>query len=82
MAWQFDLPEKGEGVIQAFRREQPPRNAPREASRLGSHAAYVLANFDVPGSTEMSGSELMEKGLTIPIKEKPGAVVIWYVKKR
>ena len=44
MAWQFDSPEKGEGVVQAFRREkcvfesgrsETPRPEPRRPLRSG-----------------------------------------------
>ena len=79
IAWQFDRPEVGSGVVQAFR-----RNASQEASKtfrldgLDPAAQYEITNFDVEGSTKASGNELMEKGLTVEIKEKPGAAVIVY----
>jgi hypothetical protein len=32
----------------------------------------------VEGSTEASGAELMDKGLTIELSEKPGSAIITY----
>jgi hypothetical protein len=39
---------------------------------------YVFVNFDVEGSTKISGKELIDKGQIVEIKDKPGAVVITY----
>jgi len=79
MAWQFDRPEAGEGVFQAFRRAESVYESARFKLRgLDPDARYAVANLDAPGSTEMTGRELMERGLAISIKEQPGAVVITY----
>lgn len=40
-----------------------------------------MTNLDMAGAIEMSGRELMENGLPIAIKDRPGAVVIAYKKK-
>jgi alpha-galactosidase len=82
MAWQFDRPERGDGVVQAFRRAE----SIYESARLRLHAlepdaVYVLTNLDETGSTEMTGRELSDKGWLIPIKQRPGAVVLTYKKK-
>jgi hypothetical protein len=45
-------------------------------------ATYEVTNFDLEGSTEVSGKELMEQGLKIEIKDKPGAAVIVYRRVR
>ena len=42
---------------------------------------YVLTNLDDPGTTEMTGRELLDGGLPVVIKEKPGAAIITYQKK-
>jgi alpha-galactosidase len=81
MAWQFDLPEKGEGLVQAFRR---PENG--EESRtfrlygLAPKATYELTDFDSPGAAKKTGRDLMEKGLTIVTAQKPRAAIITYRK--
>jgi hypothetical protein len=39
---------------------------------------YEVTNFDVEGATKVCGKDLMEKGLTVEIADKPGAAVIVY----
>ncbi|HEV2355015.1 MAG TPA: alpha-galactosidase, partial [Puia sp.] len=79
MVWQFNRPNAGEGVVQAFRRLESPHGvAVFKLRGLKEQARYEVTNFDVKGSTEISGRELMERGLTIQINEKPGAAVITY----
>jgi alpha-galactosidase len=79
MAWQYDKPETGEGVVQAFRRDKC-----QEASRsfrlsgLDPAATYRVTNLDAEASAEISGKDLTEKGLTVEIKSKPGAAIITY----
>ena len=80
IAWQFDRPEQGDGVVQAFRRDKCEKQTGTfRLSGLDSAAQYELNNFDAEGKTRASGKELMEKGLTIDIQEKPGAAVVFYV---
>jgi alpha-galactosidase len=82
MAWQFDRPEIGEGFIQAFRREKnDAESAQIKLLGLEPNAVYSLTNFDVAGTTEMTGHELMDTGLPVAIKDKPGSAVIMYKKK-
>ena len=79
MAWQFDRPEQGDGVVQAFRRgncDEPTRTF--QLNGLDPSAHYKITNFDVKGSFKLSGRELMEHGLTVEIKDKPGAAIITY----
>ena len=83
IAWQFDCPEKGGGLIQAFRREQ------NEAAtrvlflkNLEASAKYELVNFDLGTPQIHTGKILMRDGLQVAIDKKPGAVVILYRKRR
>jgi alpha-galactosidase len=79
IAWQFYRTEQGTGVIQVFRRSNC--DDPTKVFRLNgldTEAQYEVVDFDVKGSTKISGKELMEKGLTKEIKDKPGAAVITY----
>ena len=79
IGWQFNRPENGDGVIQVFRRESCGENSIRITMYgLKPDAQYELTNFDVAGSAIFTGRELMEKGLNVEIKEKPGAAVISY----
>jgi alpha-galactosidase len=79
IAWQFNRPEQCDGVIQAFRRDSCDVVSKTFTLRgLNPTSEYEITNFDVAGSTKVSGRELMEKGLTAEIVNKPGAVVITY----
>lgn len=81
MAWQFNCPEIGEGMVQAFRREKSVYESARFKLRgLSPDARYTIKNMDTPGLEEMTGSELMEKGLVVSIPDQPGAVIITYEK--
>ena len=79
VAWQFDRPELGGGVVQAFRRAQA--EAPTKTFRLRGldpAAQYRLTDFDVTGSTKASGKQLMSEGIIVKLPRAPGAAVISY----
>ncbi|MGA2115803.1 MAG: alpha-galactosidase [Bryobacteraceae bacterium] len=79
MGWQFDLPEKGEGMVQAFRRPDSPFEEARFPLRgLDGKASYVVKDMDGAAEITMSGAELMERGLPVTVKERPGAAVVTY----
>jgi alpha-galactosidase len=79
IGWQFDRPEAGKGVVQAFRRHDSVYESMRVKLRgLDPATRYTLKNFDLPATTEVSGKDLMEKGLLIEIAQQPGAVIIIY----
>ncbi len=83
MAWQFDCPEEGEGMVQAFRRAESVYEAARFKLRgLDPDARYVVTDIDAPPGRETAGRELMEAGLLVPLKEQPAAAVITYKKVR
>jgi alpha-galactosidase len=82
MAWQFDCPETGEGVVQAFRRgKNAEESATFKLHGLELDAVYILTDLDVEGVEELTGRDLLEKGLSVTLKEKPSAAVITYKKK-
>jgi len=79
IAWQFNRPETGDGVVQALRR--PDSDEATQTYRLRGldpAAVYEVMNFDADGSTKALGADLMEKGLPVEIKAQPGAAVIVY----
>ncbi len=79
MAWQFNRPEQGDGVVQAFRRNANQEDLQTFRLRgLDPMMEYEVTNFDVAGSTRVSGKDLMETGLIVPIANVPGAAVIMY----
>lgn len=82
MAWQFDCPERGEGMVQAFRRAASPDESLRvKLHGLEPETRYVVTDLDTATATGMTGNELLEQGLTIVLREKPGAAVLLYHKK-
>ena len=84
IAWQFDRPERGEGVVQAFRRDKSFYESARLNLRgLEPTARYAVMSLDTPTARqEFSGSELMDKGLLVEIPTRPAAVVIAYRKAK
>jgi alpha-galactosidase len=82
IAWQFDCPERGEGMVQAFRRNDSFYESIRvKLHGLTPGATYAVANLDTAETKNLTGRELLESGLSIAIKDRPGAVVITYRKK-
>ena len=57
IGWQFNVPERGEGVVQAFRRSESPYESIRVTLQgLEGDAIYSLSNLDIPGDTELTGA--------------------------
>ncbi|MBI4602752.1 MAG: alpha-galactosidase, partial [Planctomycetes bacterium] len=83
IAWQFHVPESGEGFVQAFRRAGSVfRAADLRLQGLEPDREYA---FGEPGGGEtarFAGRELLEKGLPVTIAERPGAAVIAYRRVR
>jgi alpha-galactosidase len=78
-AFQFDRPESGDGMVEVFRRGKSPFEAARFQLRgLQPGTRYTVTDLDATGSKELTGREMMEEGLPVVIKAKPGAVVITY----
>ncbi len=78
-AWQFNRPEQGDGILQAFRRKKcDDASKTFRLRHLDPSAQYEITNFDMEGSTTLPGKELMEAGLAIKIEGQPGAAVIVY----
>jgi hypothetical protein len=72
----------GEGMVQAFRRSESGSKAIQLKLRgLDPDVVYTLKNFDVIGTTEMTGRELMDGGLPVVVKDRPGAAIVVYKKK-
>ena len=83
LAWQFDRPEAGRGVVQAFRREGSVSETARVKLRgLDPVARYRLTDLDHPAiAREVPGRELMETGLELAISGRPGSAVLTYEKQ-
>ena len=82
IAWQFDRPDLGGGVIQAFRRDK--NGEPLQRLRLfglAPRAKYEITDHDGGAPRTMSGKELMQSGLPVEIKTQPGSAVIFYKRR-
>ena len=75
MAWQFDRPDLGEGVVQVFRRP----NSIYEAARLRLGGLDPEAKYSLSGKT-YTGRELMETGLLVALPNQPESAMIAYKK--
>ena len=79
MAWQFDRPESGDGMAQAFRRADSIYEAARLRLRgLDPDARYEVRDGDSETATQITGRELMESGLLVTLPDRPQAAVIMY----
>ena len=84
IAWQFHRTEQGDGVVQAFLRDEnnnqvePARNL--RLRGLDPSATYRVTNLDEATSNTLSGSHLMDEGVQVKLLTKPGAAVIVYKK--
>jgi alpha-galactosidase len=79
LAWQFDRPGQGDGVIEAFRR--PGSEQARLTVRLiglDPSGHYAVTDLATGRTSALAGSELLERGLTIDIEARPGAIAIKY----
>ena len=80
-AWQFNRPEQGDGMVQAFRRDEnkdPTKNLPLRGLDLA--ATYEVTDLDAKTPNTISGKDLMQHGLHVAIAEKRGAAIIVYKK--
>ena len=78
-AWQFDVSESGEGVVQAFRRAECSEQTARLKLRgLEPDRLYLVTDADTDGVQEIAGRHLMQPGLLVTIPDQPGAAVITY----
>jgi len=81
LGWQFDRPDLGKGMVQVFRRPESVYEVGRLKLRgLDTEARYVVTDLDQNTPHEVSGDELVQKGLRIEIVDRPGAVIIAYRK--
>jgi len=81
MAWQFDRPDLGEGVIQVFRRRESPYESARFRLRaLDTNAKYRVKNLDEPDGQEFTGRELSETGFRVSAERRPSALTFVYLR--
>jgi len=83
MGWQFDRPETGEGMVQAFRREECAEGSlTLKLQGLDPEAVYAVKNLDSGEAMEATGRALTDQGLTVTIADRPGSVLLSYRRVR
>ncbi len=81
MAWQFDRPEAGEGMVQVFRRaESIFTGAALPLGGLDAAAQYSFTDMATGETSAFTGAELTTKGLPVHLEERPEALVYSYKK--
>jgi len=81
IGWQFDRPDLGTGMVQVFRRSESfYKVADLRLHCLDPDASYRVTNLDLTTTDVILGRQLMDTGLPVELKERPGAVVIAYEK--
>jgi alpha-galactosidase len=81
MAWQFGSPDQRAGVVQAFRRDKSSFvSAVFRLRDLNENATYTVEDIDSLQTRQISGKDLMEKGLLVSIHDAPGAAILKYYK--
>lgn len=79
IAWQFHDAAKNAGMVQAFRREANGQSDNTFTLHgLDENATYALRDLNGVVLADASGSELMQKGISVSIVAQPGATVITY----
>jgi alpha-galactosidase len=83
MAWQFDRPETGEGMVQVFRRHNSFYESARfKLSGVDAEANYLVCNLDTGVQERHSGRVLLNDGLPVTIAAKPGVAILTYQRQQ
>jgi alpha-galactosidase len=81
LAWQFDRPEAGEGMVQAFRRRASATATMALPLRgLDVTARYAVYDFDTGTSTIQAGAALATAGLSVTLGDAGSAAVYRYTR--
>jgi alpha-galactosidase len=79
MAFQFDRPAAGSGVVLAFRRPDARATSMRLMLHgLDAAGQYRIENFDLNGSQMLSGKSLMQHGLELSLLDAPASAIVHY----
>jgi alpha-galactosidase len=83
MAWQFDQPDKGKGMVQVFRHDQSSSAATHfKLQGLEAKARYTVVNLAEPAvNQEFDGRELMDSGIPVVVPNPRAAAVLLYQRK-
>ncbi len=78
VAWQFDRPEAGRGLIQAIRLPDAPGAAYTvHPEGLDPEATYALENPETSETRKLTGRDLIDDGLTFALEPRNGAIWLY-----
>jgi alpha-galactosidase len=78
-ARQFDRPDAGEGIVQAFRRKDCMEESQVFKLRgLAPQAAYSMEDMDTGKSETRTGRQWMDEGLAVNLDNRPSAAIFTY----
>lgn len=81
VGWQFNRPAEGDGIVQAFRRDEAAdTERTYKLGGLDPEADYEVYNGDDNTTVVRSGRELMESGIAITLPEPRSSVLLRYSK--
>lgn len=79
MAWQWDRPDMGQGMVQAFRRpECADTTQVFRLYGLDPDSTYTVTDVDARQPQELTGRTLMDEGLSVTVPDRPGAAIVTY----
>lgn len=83
MAYQFDLPQSGEGLVVVLKRPFSQFTGAQFAlNALQPGSYYDISNVDSGDRSTLGGSELMDKGLAVNLLGRPDSALLRYRLRR
>jgi alpha-galactosidase len=80
VAWQFDSPEKGQGLVQGIRLpESKEGTLTIHPKGVDPHATYVFQNEESGETRNLAGKDLLQAGFTFALPARSGA--IWFYRR-
>lgn len=81
VAWQFDWPEIGEGLLQGIRHSACPEETfTIRPQGLDPEADYLLENPETDDRLRLSGAALLRDGLALSLSPRSGA--LWFYRRQ
>ena len=81
VAWQFDRPEKGHGLVQGIRLpEAPEESVTIHLKSICPDSAYFLENAETGERKDILGADLIRDGFTFTLSKRSGA--IWFYRRK
>jgi len=79
LAWQYDRPDLGKGLVQVFRRPGCPQSSLGfPLVGLDRSASYRVTDLDGGAPQVLGGAALLDQGLTVPLPAQPQAKLLVY----